>query len=110
MRPEEIFSIRVEYLHLAKRYLFVPNGKTRFAKRNIPLTEAAICVLLRRTAAANGHYLFANRKDANRRMITVQKCHEAALRMAEISPAFRLYDLRHTFDPARRWRGWTSQL
>jgi integrase len=51
----------------------------------------------RRVAAAKGPYLFANRKDANRQMITVQKCHEAALRKAKISPAFRLYDLRHTF-------------
>jgi len=32
MRPEEIFTIRSENVHLAQRYLFVPNGKTRSAK------------------------------------------------------------------------------
>jgi integrase len=97
MRPEEIFTIRSENVHLAKRYLSVPNGKTRFAKRNIPLTDAAIEILKLRVTVAKGPYLFANRKNANLPMITVQKCHEAALRKAKISPAFRLYDLRHTF-------------
>ncbi|HEV2022157.1 MAG TPA: tyrosine-type recombinase/integrase [Terriglobales bacterium] len=97
MRPEEIFTIRSENVHLAERYLFVPNGKTLFAKRNILLTDLAIDVLKRRLAAPEGPYLFANRKDANRPMVTVQKCHETALRTAKISPGFRLYDLRHTF-------------
>ena len=53
--------------------------------------------LKRKVTAAKGPYLFTNRKDLNRPMVTVQKRHEAALQMAGISPAFRLYDLRHTF-------------
>lgn len=97
MRPEEVYTIRSENVHLADRYLFAPNGKTRFARRNIPLTDLAINVLELRLVVAEGPYLFANRRDASRPMVTVQKCHEAALRKARISPGFRLYDLRHTF-------------
>ena len=97
MRPQEVYTLRSENVHLAKRYLFVPLGKTRFARRTIPLTDVAIDVVKRRLSAAKGPYLFANRKNANRPMVTVQKCHETALGRAKISPAFRLYDLRHTF-------------
>jgi integrase len=39
MRPEEVYTIQSENVHPAKGYLFVPNGKTRFARRNIPLTK-----------------------------------------------------------------------
>ncbi len=35
MRPQEVFTIRPENVHLTRRYLFVPTGKTRFARRNI---------------------------------------------------------------------------
>ena len=48
MRPEEVFTIRKENVHLQTPYLFVPNGKTRFARRNIQLTDASIAVLRRR--------------------------------------------------------------
>ncbi len=32
-RREELFTIRKENVHLKPPYLFVPNGKTRFARR-----------------------------------------------------------------------------
>ena len=48
MRPEEVFKIRKDDIHLDRRYLFVPGGKTPFARRNVPLTEAAIGVLRQR--------------------------------------------------------------
>jgi integrase len=52
MRPKEVYSIRKEDVHLAKKYIFIPEGKTRFARRSIPLTERAIEVLVRRMKAA----------------------------------------------------------
>jgi len=51
MRPEEVFTIRKENAHVAQGYVFVPTGKTRFARRNIPLTDAAKAVLKRRVKA-----------------------------------------------------------
>jgi integrase len=75
----------------------VPTGKTRFARRNIPLTDAVKEVLRRRVTAAKGPYVFPNREDFNRPLTTVKKAHAEALRKAEIDPPFRIYDLRHTF-------------
>jgi integrase len=54
MRPEEVFTIRRENVHLGRRYLFIPIGKTKFARRNVPLTDATTVVLKRRLAAAKG--------------------------------------------------------
>ena len=97
MRPEEVYTIRKENVHFDRRYVFVPSGKTNFARRNLPLTDVALGVLKRRVAEAKGPFLFPHRSDPNRPVITAQKAHQIALREAKIKPPFRLYDLRHTF-------------
>jgi integrase len=97
MRPEEVFTIRKENVHLDRRYLFVPIGKTKFARRNIPLTDATVVILQRRFAQAKGSHLFPHRHDPNRALGSVKKAHEEALGTSKITPPFRIYDLRHTF-------------
>jgi integrase len=97
MRPEEVFTIHKENVHLEPRYVFVPKGKTRFARRSIPLTDTALNVLKCRRAKAKGGWLFPHRRDRNMPMTTIQKAHEDALEKAKIKSPFRLYDLRHTF-------------
>jgi integrase len=97
MCPEEVFTIRKENVHLDQRYVFVPSGKTRFRRRNVPLTEATVHVLKKRLATAKGPYLFPNRLNPSVPLSTVHKSHLDALKDAMISPTFRLYDLRHTF-------------
>ena len=90
-------SIRKENVYVLHGYVFVPTGKTRFARRNIPLADTVKEVLRRRFKAAKGPYIFPNRGDCNRPLPTVQHAHAQALRKAEIDPPFRVYDLRHTF-------------
>jgi integrase len=97
MRPGEVFAIRSENLHLAQRYQFVPGGKTKFARRNVPLTESSFQVLKRRLERTEGPYLFPHRRDPNKPLTTLKTGHEAAIKAAEITPHFRIYDLRHTF-------------
>lgn len=97
MRPEEVYTIRKENVHLARRYLFVPIGKTRYARRNVPLTAATIEVLKRRMIAAKGEYLFVNKGHPDRPIGPICWKHRKTLRKAGIRPPFRLYDFRHTF-------------
>ena len=97
MRPEEVFSMQKENVFLADRYLFVPTGKTRFARRNVPLTDAALDVLKRRMVKVKGPYLFSHRHNPDLPLTTIRKAHVQALRGSAINPPFRLYDLRHTF-------------
>lgn len=97
MRPEEVYTIRKENVHLSGRYLFVPKGKTTFARRNVLLTDLAIDILKRRLSVAKGCYLFPKRGNLDQPLTTVKKHHAAALAKARIVPPFRLYDFRHTF-------------
>jgi integrase len=97
MCPEEVFTSRKEDVHLERKYLFVPNGKTRFRRRNVPLTDGAIQVLKRRMNNSKSPFLFPHRLDLEKPMTDVHHMHHRAVRDAKIVPAFRLYDLRHTF-------------
>lgn len=97
MRPEEVFTVRVENVYLEKRYLLVPSGKTRFARRNVPLTESTIDVLKRRIATTRSPFVFPHRLDSSKPVTTVFVGHRKALHNSSIEPPFRLYDFRHTF-------------
>ena len=48
MRPDEVCRIRRENVHLDQGYLFNPFGKTKAARRKVPLTDRASAVLSRR--------------------------------------------------------------
>ena len=96
MRPEEVYKIRVDNVELVQGYVFVRFGKTRAARRRIPLTATALAVLKRRMEAQKDGYLFPHRKDPQRYITTVDKGHKSALRDSKVRP-FRLYDCRHTW-------------
>ena len=96
MRPEEVYRIRRENVHLAQLYLFNPYGKTKAARRKIPLTEVAAGVLRRRLDSIHGTYLFPGRGVGDQPIIKVNNAHTATLERSGVRP-FRLYDLRHTW-------------
>jgi integrase len=93
MRPMEVFSIRRENVNLEKTFIFVPSGKTKFARRTIPLTDQVAEILKRRMGAVKTQHLFAHRKGD--KPMTACRSHDTVTR--KIGLKFRLYDLRHTF-------------
>jgi integrase len=58
MRPEEVYRIQPENVHLSKAYLVNPFGKTRAARRRINLTKAALKILKRRMDERQGPTYF----------------------------------------------------
>jgi integrase len=99
MRPEEVYRIRPENVHLDENYLFNPYGKTKAAKRRIKLTTAGKAVLSRRMIACNeakGTYLFPHATDEKRPVPKVNSAHDRAVKDSKVAH-FRLYDLRHTW-------------
>ncbi len=96
MRPEEVYRIKAENVHIDRGYLFNPYGKTKAARRRINLTTAAAEVLKRRLAAARGSCIFPHRKDPHRPMLKANNAHDAAIEKSGLE-RFRLYDLRHTW-------------
>ena len=108
MRPEEVYRIRRENVHLEQGYLFNPYGKTKAARRKVPLSEPALATFARRIEKAKGDYLFprrapagqakpkAERTDSDKPIVKLNAAHTAAVIRCKVAP-FRLYDLRHTW-------------
>lgn len=95
MRPEEVYRIQPENVHLEAGYLFNPFGKTKAAKRRIGLTATAARVLAGRMVEGAA-YLFQCETDPTRPVPKVNNAHDRAVRQSMVAP-FRLYDLRHTW-------------
>ncbi len=97
MRPEEVYRMEATNLDFYRRTIFNPHGKTRAAKRMIPMTDEVGQILKGRVAAAKGSYVFPSAKDSSKPIGCVRKAHDAAVARARINDHFRLYDLRHTY-------------
>jgi integrase len=95
MRPEEVYRIRRENVQLGQGILVVPFGKTKAARRRVPLTASARSVLAARMGS-EAAYLFPCETDSTRPVPKVNNAHDRAVRDSKIA-LFRLYDLRHTW-------------
>lgn len=99
MRPEEVYRIRKENVHLDQGYLYNPYGKTKAAKRKVPLPDTAIHILTNRLKCS-GHYVFSGRRnrkgEKDKPILKVNNTHYSALERSKVRE-FRLYDLRHTW-------------
>jgi integrase len=98
-RPEEIRRLRRENINLKQGYLSVPFGKTKAARRKLPLTELASAVLEKRLAKMEGDYIFTGGRggsDSGKPIVKLNNAHAGALKRSGVRQ-FRLYDLRHTF-------------
>jgi integrase len=102
LRPGEACAIRAEDVHLyGSPFVHVPVGKTENARRDVPITARAKDVLKQRLSDAEGECLFPRRvgtgHDWTSPMNELDPAHRSALRDSKIAPAFRVYDLRHTY-------------
>jgi integrase len=96
MRPEEVYTIQPKNVDLTRGLLLIPNGKTAAARRRIKLTSIAWNVLRHRIEGLQTLYLFPCETNPNRPVPKVNNAHDRALKASGV-PAFRLYDLRHTW-------------
>src|SRR5215471_21676085 len=88
MRPEEVFRITRVNVSIDHGFVYIPFGKTKAARRRIPLTAAAQAVLKARLGRVKGGHAFPHRKDSNRPMTSVKTAHASALSDSKVS-AFR---------------------
>jgi|SRR5215472_3963079 len=100
MRPEEVFRIRIENVDFKQKTIFNPFGKTKAARRTIPMTDDVSCLLkarIKKLEEKETPFLFPSPYDLKRPIGSVKKAHRLAATNAGIKGRFRLYDLRHTF-------------
>jgi integrase len=96
MRPDEVYRIKPENVNLTGGFLLNPFGKTKAARRRVPLTAAARNVLTRRMTGLEAPFLFPCDTDPSRPVPKVNNAHDRAIKVSKVAK-FRLYDLRHTW-------------
>lgn len=94
MRPEEILRMEKVNVHVNKGYVFIPFGKTKAAKRKIPLTQIATEIIKKRLETQS-NLLFVSEK-TGKQITSLKTAHYGAIKRSKVD-FFRIYDLRHTF-------------
>jgi integrase len=94
MRPDECFRLRWE--NVRDGALHVPFGKTKNARRTIPLTPRAAALIEMRRTIGNGGWVFpAPTRSGHIEKSTLKRQHPKAYQLAKVA-AFSLYTFRHT--------------
>jgi integrase len=94
LRPEEAFRLRRE--HTQDSALMVPYGKTRKARRRIPLPDRSRQIVEARLRAFDSEWLFpAPTMSGHAEPSTIRDHHAKAVEASGVPP-FVLYALRHT--------------
>ncbi len=97
MRPEEVFRIERVSVDIAQRTIMNPFGKTKAARRKLTMTEEVWTIMNKRAGSSDSKYVFPSPANPDRQIGSVRKAHDGAVRRSKVQPAFRLYDLRHTY-------------
>jgi len=100
MRPEEVFRIRIENINWSQRLIFNPNGKTKAARRNVPISERMFDLLMFRCAGKTQGWLFPSLRADSGHLTTVAKQFREARSAAGLPESLVLYCARHTFGTA----------
>jgi integrase len=100
LRPDECHRLEWRDIDLAHNCLFVRYGKTKAARRRLPLTPSVRSVFETRWQLADrpddGFVFPSATKSGHIDHSTTKKQHMAALRKSRVRP-FVIYSLRHTF-------------
>jgi len=96
-RPEECFRMKREDINFETGTIFIPRGKSKYARRHVPMTQRVRAILeMRIEGRGNSDWLFpAGTRSGH--VSTVDGWHQKALERAGISDPFVLYSLRHTY-------------
>jgi integrase len=78
-------------------YLHVRDGKSRFARRNVPLTERARAMLDTRKAESQGEMVFSEDGTRPMRISSLDHLHRTMRQTLKMPSVFVLHSLRHTY-------------
>jgi integrase len=80
MGPEEVYRIKDENIDLHNSTLFNPYGKTKAAKRKVPLNKIALEIIQRRLDAVKGSFIFPSPDNPEKSVLKLNNAHYGALR------------------------------
>jgi integrase len=98
MRNErELYQIRIENVDRNKRVIFVPDSKTAAGRREVPITDRALDVLIARIGERREGWLFPSPRSKSGHLTTESKHFRQARRAAKLPGKLVLYSARHDF-------------
>ena len=97
MRPDDLFRIRVENIDWTRRLIFNPSGKTKAARRHVPISQRMLDLLMLRCSGKREGWLFPSPRAASGHLTTVAKQFRDARSKAGQPGRLVLYCARHTF-------------
>jgi integrase len=99
MRDGEIVRMEVQNIHPEKSYYFNPKGKTKRARRRVPLSERVLSRLRARCGDRREGWVFPSRKSRSGHIELrgLQKQFRKIARNLNIPEDLKLYCSRHTF-------------
>lgn len=98
MRPGEVFRMRSEHIQWEMRSILVPYGKTRNARRFVPMTNRVTAALAARCKEQKEGWVFpSKRKAGSGHLTTVARAFRALRRKLGLNSKLVLYSGRHTF-------------
>ena len=102
MRPDEVYRLDKNHFYPEERYIHNPFGKTKAAKRDVPLTARAFQILKRQAAETPNGWLFWVRRKKTKnenlgRVGSLRKGHDGLVAQLFLESRFVLYDFRHSF-------------
>lgn len=93
-RPDELLSLPQSGVDLERKTLTIAGGKSRAAKRTLPLVDDALFIL-RARCRTKGMWVFPSPRLEGRHVTKLNNQHDDVCRDAGVS--FTIYDLRHTW-------------
>jgi integrase len=100
MRPSEVVRMRSEDVHLDEAFYFNPKGKTKKARRRVPLSERVLGILKARLRSDQlGAWMFpSNRASSGHvELGALERKFRRIARELGIPDSLKLYCARHTF-------------
>ncbi|MGO9076808.1 MAG: tyrosine-type recombinase/integrase [Terriglobales bacterium] len=94
------FRIRVENIDWTRRLIFNPGGKTKAARRHVPISERMLDMLMLRCSGKREGWLFPSTRAVGGHLTTVAKQFRDARSKAGLPGQLVLYCARHTFGTA----------
>lgn len=96
MRPGDVFQMCWEDIDWDRNVIFTPRGKTRLARRFLPMSERIITVLQARKKEQTEGWVFPSDSKPGH-LTTVASAFQTARAQAKLSSEIKLYSARHTF-------------
>jgi integrase len=103
LRTGEVLNLEWRNVHLepapgAKyRYIHIPDGKSKNARRNVPITDRLARMLLGRSLESKSVCVFPSETGRPYRVTSIDHDHAEVRAALQMPPAFVVYSLRHTY-------------